>query len=265
MAHQLRVALCYQIPTTMFPRVRKKISAVDILVMPELVDGGYKRLTQGGQPHSHASPLMQFFRSLSRDNNVAVLAGSLFYTEASRRAYNTAFVFSRGRQLLRYDKIHLFRPMNDHRYFTPGKRVPTFRLRSSSGSVKAGVIICYDLRFPELTRVLAAAGTQILFVPARWPSRRNDAWMTLLKARAIENQIFVVGCNARGSEGGYSYVFNPTGKMIFSTKMKSQSSARVDVVTLDLRALKEARTLHNNLEEARVLGGAPGKVLENLT
>ncbi len=255
MAHQLRVALCYQIPTTLSPRVRKKISAADILVMPELVDGGYRRLTQGGQPHSHASPLIQFFRSLSLDNNVAVLAGSLFYTEAPRRAYNTAFVFSRGRQLLRYDKIHLFKPMKDHRYFTPGKRVPTFGLRSSSGSVKAGVIICYDLRFPELTRVLATAGAQVLFIPARWPSRRNDAWMTLLKARAIENQIFVVGCNARGSEGGYSYVFDPTGKMIFSTKLRSQSLADVDMVTLDLRALQKAKAFHSNLKEARVLRG----------
>jgi len=89
-------------------------------------------------------------------------------------------------------------------------------VHAGGSNIRAGVIICYDLRFPELTRMLALGGIQVLFIPARWPAIRNDAWQTLLKARAIENQIFVVGCNAPGKEGGLSYVFDPLGECLMT-------------------------------------------------
>jgi predicted amidohydrolase len=98
---------------------------------------------------------------------------------------------------------------------------------------------------------MALQGLQVLFVPARWPSARDDAWQTLLKARAIENQVFVVGCNAAGSEGGYSYAFDPLGRMIFSNRNKPPSP--LQTFTFNPRRLMLARTLHNNLREAVLL------------
>ena len=89
----------------------------------------------------------------------------------------------------------------------------------------------------------------ILCVPARWPLLRNNAWFTLLKARAIENQIFVVGCNAVGSEGGNSYVFGPEGQVLLS----SIDGGSIKRATLDLSLLEQARALHNNTAEAVVL------------
>ncbi|MFN0158673.1 MAG: nitrilase-related carbon-nitrogen hydrolase [Bacteroidota bacterium] len=251
MPHHVRIALCYDAKALQRPDVRKRLLSVDVLVMPELVDGGYARLKRSYQPHTSRSPLLHSFRALSRECSLVVIAGSVLYH--ARENHNSSFIFSHGRVLSRYDKIHLFKPTGDHRYFLPGKGRKSFALPSSSGAVRCGVIICYDLRFPELSRGLAVDGVSILFVPSRWPAKRDDAWMTLLKARAIENQIFVVGCNAIGKEGGHSYIFDPAGKMVFTTRANSPRASQLHVTTLRLNELQKAKRLHHNLKEARLL------------
>jgi omega-amidase len=148
----------------------------------------------------------------------------------------------------RYDKMHLFRPAGDHRYFTPGTAAGTFDARVGGKRLRCGVVICYDLRFPELVRSLAARGMDILFVPARWPAVRDEAWRTLLQARAIENQVFVVGCNAGGDEGGSSYVFGPGGECLIRTGRRA--ARRVEFVDLDLRLREKARKLYRTIDEA---------------
>jgi predicted amidohydrolase len=160
-------------------------------------------------------------------------------------------VYRNGKLLHRYDKIHLFGPGGDTRYFDAGSGNRVFSFPVGKGRVNAGVIICYDLRFPELTRMLARDGLHVLFVPARWPLVRDDAWQTLLKARAIENQIFVVGCNAGGKEGGYSYVFDPLGKSIVNTR-ENPEIPTLDA-TLDLDVIRQSHALHENLRDAVLL------------
>ena len=86
--------------------------------------------------------------------------------------------------------------------------------------VKAGCVICYDIRFCEWIRTYALKGTEVLFVSAQWPSARADHWRTLLRARAIENQMYVVACNRCGvSEethfGGGSMILGPKGEIYF--------------------------------------------------
>jgi predicted amidohydrolase len=164
---------------------------------------------------------------------------------------NTSYVFSRGRVLHRYDKLHLFRPTGDQKYFVRGEGIGTFGFMVPGGRMRGGVILCYDLRFPELARVLALQKIQILFVPARWPAKRDTAWKTLLRARAIENQIFVVGCNARGNEGGQSYVFGPSGEQLHSSG--SRRSSPLIKLSLDPASLAASRRLHRNLPEAVLL------------
>jgi predicted amidohydrolase len=164
-------------------------------------------------------------------------------------------VYCRGRLIHRYDKIHLFRPSGDHRYFRPGTQIRTFRVTLPGVRISCGVIICYDLRFPELVRAMARGGLDVLFVPARWPSVRDDAWRTLLKARAIENQVFVVGCNAFGDEGGWSYAFDPLGEMVFDSHWEPGEESHL--LVFDLGRIAEARRLHRNLNEAVVLRSGP--------
>ncbi|HMK38587.1 MAG TPA: nitrilase-related carbon-nitrogen hydrolase, partial [Bacteroidota bacterium] len=174
---------------------------------------------------------------------------------------NTSLVYHRGRLIHRYDKIHLFRPSGDHRYFRPGTRIGTFRVALPGVRVQCGIIICYDLRFPELARAMARTGLDVLFVPARWPALRDDVWRTLLKARAIENQVFVVGCNALGEEGGWSYVFDPLGETVFDSH--AEPGERSHLVALDLARIAEAHRFHRNLNEAVVLRS--GAVLRRVT
>ena len=106
---------------------------------------------------------------------------------------NTAYVFDRqGARLAAYDKTHLFTPMGEHEHYAAGDHLTTFSLDGH----KCGLLICYDLRFPELFRTLALQGVELLLLPAQWPAARRYHWETLTAARAIENQLFLAACNS---------------------------------------------------------------------
>jgi len=225
---------------------------VEAVVLPELVDGGYRALASGRGTHQVGDEFWREMREASQRLATTIVAGSVRLASGRARPTNTSLVFARGRLLHRYDKIHLFRPTGDDRYFHPGRRLGSFRLAGRSGRTRrAAVVLCYDLRFPELIRALALKGTEILFVPARWPAARDLAWRTLLRARAIENQMFVVGCNAPDREGGRSYVYGPGGEELMGgTRVGTRGPVRV---VLPMALLDRARRLHRALDEAVVL------------
>ncbi len=120
-----------------------------------------------------------------------------------------------GRLKGRYRKIHLFTHGREHLHFARGRET----LVTDTAAGKLGHMICYDLRFPELARRLALDGAQILCVPALWPQVRIDHWSLLLRARAVENQLFVLGCNGAAggngaSYGGRSTIVSPLGRVL---------------------------------------------------
>ena len=248
---QLRVGLCFDAGIPVLGTISTSFKSDDDVVFPELFDGGYAALNSGAVPHRFHDPIIQQFKTASKEFSLTCIAGSTSFQRGESPATNTSLVFSRGRLIHRYDKIHLFKPTGDHHFFAGGRTVRTFTFPFGSRRIKAGVVICYDLRFPELIREMALQGIQILFVPARWPKSRDDAWRTLLKARAIENQLFAVGCNAFGTEGGYSYAFDPGGRMIFSNRQRPRS--RKGSFSVDLRRLDAARQIHRNIEDAVLL------------
>jgi|WetSurMetagenome_2_1015567.scaffolds.fasta_scaffold35905_3 omega-amidase len=222
-----------------------------VIVLPELADRGYSALKQGEGVHTEEDEYVRQFRTISRRAHCTCIAGSLAIRNTRGVMTNSSLVFRNGACIHRYDKIHLFPPGGDTRFFRAGSTNKVFTVALENTRVRAGVIICYDLRFPELVRMLAMGGMQVLFVPARWPLVRDDAWQTLLKARAIENQIFVVGCNGRGTEGGFSYVFDPLGRLVMSSR--DNPSAELIDVQLDLELIREAQALHRNLQDAVLL------------
>lgn len=223
-----------------------------LILFPEIAFGGYARLAQGPVSTHESREQVEAFRTLSTATGATVVGGSLPLPARRGKWTNSSLVFSGGRRIHRYDKIHLFRPCNDHVYFSPGRSARTFAFRGPGGErIRAGVVICFDLRFPELARLLALQGMQILLVPARWPRTRDDAWRTLLKARAIENQIFVAGCNASGEEGGWSYVFDPAGEELLATG--KDPAQTIHTVSLDFARIAQARMLHRNIDEAILL------------
>lgn len=146
-----------------------------------------------------------------------VIVGSMPEPNGAK-VFNTIFLADNGRLAGVYRKIHLFSLLGEDQAFSGGDSW----LLSDTTIGKVGVIICYDLRFPELSRRLALEGAQVLCVPAQWPKPRQEHWRTLLRARAMENQLFVVSCNACGlirklDFFGMSMIINPKGDVLEET------------------------------------------------
>ncbi len=242
---KLKLALLHQ-PGSLSGRTRLP---ADLIVFPELVDGGYAAIASGRPPHVPGDRYLRSLQELTIDNDAVIVAGSVRLKGRGSRCTNTSLTFHHGKCIHRYDKIHLFRPTGDHRYFVPGRKADVFRVTVGSSRLRIGVVICFDLRFPELMRSLAFRGMHLLVVPARWPAKRAEAWKTLLRARAIENQVFVAGCNASGVEGGPSFVFGPNGAPVPSIARPNGSS--VKTFTLDFDEIAKAKNLYDGLKEAR--------------
>jgi len=131
------------------------------------------------------------------------------------KIYNTTVLWdSKGNVAGTFNKWHLFSPLFEDRVITPGDSLGIF----DTPWAKMGVVICYDLRFPELTRQLTLKGAELIIVPALWPQPRLNHWRVLLQARAIENQVFVAGCNCASEQDksnfGQSMIINPDGKIL---------------------------------------------------
>ena len=143
-----------------------------------------------------------------------VSVGSLPELSAGR-IYNTAYLIDRGELVGSYRKLHLFSTMGEDRFLSAGNA----SLVAETSIGRLGIAICYDLRFPELFRKLALEGAEIICLPAEWPKPRQQHWLTLLRARAIENQLFVVAANCCGIQGkldffGLSQIVSPLGNIL---------------------------------------------------
>jgi len=166
--------------------------------------------------------------------------------------YNTAYVIDRDGSIAgTYRKIHLFSPTREERYFRPGRRAVVSK--TSLGPI--GLMICYDLRFPELCRSLALRGAKMVAVMAEWPAERVAHWEVLLKARAIENQLFILGANRCGSDGdlsyaGHSRIISPFGEVVARAgKRPITISATIDLCVVE-RARKQIPCLKERMPEA---------------
>ncbi len=186
----------------------------EVVVFPELWPTGYDLARSAQYATSVDEGLFAQMADLAREHSLHVL-GSLL--EDSGKGYrNTAIVASpQGGVVAKYSKVHLFRPMEEDVYLVAGQEAPVFDLPWG----RSALAICYDLRFPELFRKYALEGAKIVFLVAEWPRPRLGHWQTLLQARAIENQFFVVACNRVGESGewsffGHSSIYDPSGELV---------------------------------------------------
>lgn len=188
----------------------------DVLVLPETWNTGFfPKENLSELSCKDGAEVKHIIGSLAKEYRVNIVAGSVSNVRGDR-VYNTAMVFNReGVCIARYDKTHLFTPMGEDRFYTGGDRLCQFTLDGTD----CGIIICYDVRFPELVRTLALQGLDMLFVVSQWPKARTFHLRTLTTARAIENQMFVVCCNSCGTAedtvyGGNSAIINPLGETL---------------------------------------------------
>lgn len=191
-------------------------SRPDVLLLPELWRLGFYPRPILSYADADGRQTRTALETLARRYQVNIVGGTVA-NAIGQQVFNTCYVFDRsGRLVTTYHKTHLFTPSGEREDFQPGDSVVTFRL----DGVKCGLAVCYDIRFPELIRRLALEGIAILFVPAAWPLSRLSHWQTLIRARAIENQIFVVACNEAGTDGenqqlaGHSAIIDPWGEIL---------------------------------------------------
>ena len=189
--------------------------SADIIIFPELWSTGYDLENAAAYSTPINRGAFAEMSSLAGEHDIHVL-GSCLSLLGPDRFGNTAVFFGPDGEILgEYTKTHLFRLMDEHRYLSAGDHLTIVETRWG----KTGLSICYDLRFPELFRAYALADTRIIFLAAEWPHPRLGHWRTLLRARAIENQMYVVGCNRVGISRdthfcGHSCVIDPWGEVV---------------------------------------------------
>lgn len=185
-----------------------------MLVVPELWGSGYDLAHHASHATTTDAGLFARTAALAREQRIAI-CGSLLRAAPGGSANTIALFDAEGQTVAEYSKLHLFRLMDEDRWLIPG----TAPALAEGAWGVAGLAICYDLRFPELFRHYALAGARLVLLPAEWPHPRLAHWQTLLRARAIENQMFVVACNRVGETDGtrffgHSTVLDPWGEIL---------------------------------------------------
>ncbi|WP_435187519.1 carbon-nitrogen family hydrolase [Streptomyces sp. bgisy126] len=197
--------------------VREESGHADLVVLPELwTVGAFASDLFAAESEPLNGPTHRAMAEAARDAGVWLHAGSFVETEAGA-LYNTSLVLSPDGELAAsYRKIHRFGfDEGEAVLMAAGEDLVTVDLPH----LTVGVGTCYDLRFPELFRGLVDAGAQAFVVPAGWPARRRGHWTLLARARAVENQAYVLACGTAGThagveQAGHSIVVDPWGEVL---------------------------------------------------
>ena len=180
----------------------------DLFLFPEMSFTGFSMNTAITQEANHES--LSAMRDLAKEKRIAIGFGWV-EKNGDKCRNNYTVINCKGDIVSSYAKIHPFSYSEEDKYFSGGDKIVTFSLED----VEFGTFICYDLRFPELFRTVVDR-VHAIVIPANWPAKRAEHWKTLLRARAIENQVYIFAANCVGNIGGQYYsgdscVINPNG------------------------------------------------------
>lgn len=233
-------------------KVRSIIGRTEVVLLPEMFSTGFSM-----RPNELAETMegatVQWMKQLAAEKRI-ILAGSLIISESGQFYNRLIWVIPDG-SVGYYDKRHLFAYAGEDEHYSSGVR----RLIASVKGWRINLQVCYDLRFPVWARQSpAGAGVQgepeydMLVYVANWPEKRVHAWKTLLQARAIENQSFVVGVNRVGDDGngihysGESMIVDPMGKVLYTKKDEED----IFTITLEKQPLHDTREMLPFLRDA---------------
>lgn len=203
-----------------------KVPAGSLVVLPEMFSTGFS-MNVAGIHEGTPSETEEFLAATARDYGVFMLGG-LVTLGADGRGRNEAVVFApEGKLMARYCKIHPFTFGGESQHYGAGSEIVTFHWQ---GFVVAP-FICYDLRFPEVFRAAVRRGANLFAVIANWPAKRVQHWTTLLQARAIENQSYVVGVNRTGHDPKLAY---PGRSLIIDSRGEIMADAGSEEVALSV-------------------------------
>jgi len=220
----------------------------DIIVLPEMFSTGFS-MNISAIAEDERGKTSQVLSEMAKKYGLNVIAGFAAKKPGRKKLRNLGVAFDRkGSVIATYAKMHPFSFAKENKYFSSGNTRVIFHVEG----VPVSIFICYDLRFPEIFRDIARS-VQAIFVLANWPGSRKDHWETLLKARAIENQCFVIGVNRTGKDGngirysGASHVYSPLGNDICIGGTKEQFI----VCEIDPEEVMKVRSQFPFLEDMR--------------
>jgi omega-amidase len=224
------------------------LAQADLIVLAEMFSTGFS-MDSDSHAESMTDKTVTWLQKQSEHLGTAI-CGSVMIKE-NGQFYNRFLMFSPDIAPVQYDKRHLFRMADEHKHFTAGDKRVVFELKG----VRICPQVCYDLRFPVFSRNLfknnptykmsdnKRTDYDLLLFVANWPAKRQHHWRTLLTARAIENQAFVVGLNRIGSDGnqvdycGDSGLIHPNGEWLVDLRDQDTAS----IVELNLSKLSDYR------------------------
>ena len=218
------------------------------IVLPELWSTGYALDRAEELADPEGAEAAEFLGEIAKEYGVWFAGGSVLASTKEGFVNRAQVINPQGDLAAWYDKVHLFRLMGEDKRLVGGEKSCLFGLEG----VRAGCVTCYDIRFCEWVRTYALKGAQVLFISAEWPTARVDHWKTLLRARAIENQIYIAACNRCGTSGktpfpGASMILGPRGEVYFEGEDREQ----IAFATIELDEIKEARELITVFEDRR--------------
>jgi omega-amidase len=210
-----------------------------LVLLPEMWSCGF----DNSRLHEHAGDTFRIIEKLSQKaiQHRMIIAGSMPELSGGN-IYNTMYVIDVDGSIAgAYRKVHLFSITGEDKFFSSGQKPVV--CDTSIGPI--GLMICYDLRFPELCRVLALKGAWAALVTAQWPFERISHWKTLLQARAVENQMFVVAANRSGSDpqlkyGGCSRVIAPFGNILAESDDNLPSTFIADIDHSEMKKYRDS-------------------------
>jgi predicted amidohydrolase len=248
----LQLDIAWEDKAANFATVEARLSAMDVqsgslIVLPEMFATGFT-MNVAAMAEIPQGDTFHFMSHLAKTYQAHVVGGVI--TEApDGRGRNEALVINPdGSENLRYCKRHPFSFANETDHYAPGDAIEMF---TWNGFIVAP-FVCYDLRFPEDFRAAVSRGAEIFTVIANWPAARTAHWTALLRARAIENQAYVIGVNRCGTDpnhpyDGHSTIFDAKGEPLTPTTTTEQTLT----ATLDRQAQTEYRQAFPALQDMR--------------
>jgi len=222
-----------------------KAAGAELIVFPEMVDTGYVMNVIRTQATPWSEGAVPELQRIARSLSIAIVCGVSEREDV--QVYNSQVVIdTKGAIIAKYRKTHLFAPIEEDKCCAPGRELVSVSL----GSFKIGLTICYDLRFPEMYRVLAVDhGTNAFIISSAWPFPRSEHLRILATARAIENQSYVILANRVGRDDGAPFcgtsaVIDPAGIVVAAA-----SPDRAELIVADL----SQEVLHTVRERMPVL------------
>ncbi len=216
----------------------------DLIIFPEMFATGFAYKELNGIARDCFNDITTFMMDIAQKTGSFIVGGTIPELSGGK-LYNTSFVLSPDRKALGYSrKIHPFAMTDEAKYFTGGDAISVI----PTPVAKLGIMVCYDIRFPEIARKLTLEGAEILISPSQFPVPREHHWRTLLQSRAIENQVFMIGVNLPdGKHGridgkgleffGHSMGVDPYGNILNELDDKEG----ILVCEIDLEKIEEVR------------------------